>query len=91
MNEGLFWVEFMNELKPPYNTIKRKSISGIIRKFSTHRLKKVVCQLIHELTRNHRVELELGHRGVLQPRWVQKVHRGGVYFEVYGGCAVEFI
>ena len=35
--------------------------------------------------------LELGHRGVLQSRWVQKVHRGGVYFEVYGGCAVEFI
>ena len=36
-------------------------------------------------------ELELGHRGVLQPRWVQKMHRGGVDFEVEGGCAVEFI
>ena len=35
-------------------------------------------------------EIELGHRGVLQPRWVQKMHRGGVDFEVEGGCAVEF-
>ena len=34
--------------------------------------------------------LELGHRGVLQPRWVQKMHRGGVDCEVEGGCAVEF-
>ena len=38
-----------------------------------------------------RLKLELGHRGVLQPRWVQKMHRGGVDFEVEGGCAVEFI
>ena len=36
------------------------------------------------------VDVELGHRGVLQPRWVQKMHRGGVDFEVEGGCAVEF-
>ena len=42
----------MNELTPPLKTIKRKSISGIIRKFSTHRLKKVVCQLNHRLARN---------------------------------------
>ena len=38
----------MNELTPPLKTIKRKSISGIIRKFSTHRLKIVVCQFNHE-------------------------------------------
>ena len=37
------------------------------------------------------VQVELGHRGVLQPRWVQKMHRGGVDFDVEGGCAVEFI
>ena len=36
------------------------------------------------------MEVELGHRGVLQPRWVQKMHRGGVDFEVEGGCAVGF-
>jgi hypothetical protein len=36
----------MDELTPSLKTIKRKSISGIIRKFSTHQLKKVMCQLI---------------------------------------------
>ena len=37
------------------------------------------------------IVIELGHRGVLQPRWVQKMHRGGMGFEMEGGCAVEFI
>ena len=35
------------------------------------------------------IVIELGHRGVLQPRWVQKMHRGGVDFEVESGCAVD--
>ena len=67
---------------------------GIPQKGVQRQLSSSVWQTIADYTTpespSSGARVELGHRGVLQPRWAQKMHRGGVDFEVESGCAVEF-